>query len=120
MAVFSSAAVKEFENRVVAHLKRCFRHELDSLGEPKVRELVQYGLRRAASYGIRTRRDVCRYIDLMIVFGGDFDKDPRLPWASGVLNDGELQDPTKKLLRLHEAATDYLRSGATVDGGRKA
>jgi hypothetical protein len=120
MAVFSKVAAQKFEDRMVAHLKRCFPSELESLGEPKARELIQHGVKRAASYGIRGQRDVCKYIDLMIALGSDFDSDPNLIWASEILNDPELRDPTTKVTQLQGAAIEYLNSGATTDGERKA
>ena len=39
--------------------------------------MVQYGIKRAAVYGFTAKRDVCKYIDLMILFGRDFDTDKR-------------------------------------------
>lgn len=120
MAVFSKIAAQKFEDQMVAHFKRCFPRELDSLGEPKARELIQRGVTRAASYGIRGQRDACKYIDLMIALGSDFDRDPNLSWASQILSDRGLRDPTRRVTRLQEAAIEYLNSGATKDGGRKS
>ena len=119
MAAFSEVAAQKFEDQMLAHLKRCFPDELDSLGESKPRELIQHGVKRAASYGIRGQRDVCKYIDLMIDLGCDFDNDPQLIWASQILRNRELVDPTKRIARLQEAAIEYLNSGATKDGERK-
>ena len=56
------------------------------MGEAKLRGTVHYGIQRAAAYGLKAKRDVCKYIDVMIVLGNDFDKDIRLPWVSSILN----------------------------------
>jgi hypothetical protein len=55
------------------------------MGEGGLREFIQYGIRRAAHYGITAKRDVCKYIDVMVVLGRDFDKDARYAWASNIL-----------------------------------
>ena len=37
------------------------------------------------SYGVESEYDVSRYLNLMVVFGDDFDTDPAHPWASDIL-----------------------------------
>jgi hypothetical protein len=88
-------------------------------GEVKIREIIRYGIARAASYRIKAQRDVARYVDLMIVFGSDFDCDPRLPWSSSILNDPDLRSPRRKILELHEAAIDYLEGNTETDDNGK-
>ena len=81
----SETALKSFEEMMVVHLNKFFPDHCGAAGEPKVRELIRHGVKRAASYQITAKRDVSRYIDLMIVLGDDFDCDLRLPWAQEIL-----------------------------------
>lgn len=111
MAAFRASAIKHFEDRVVVHLYKCFPNQCRSFGEKDLREIIQHGIGRAAKYGIIAERDVCKYIDFMVVFGRDFDRDANLPWASSVLNDPALNDPTSKIKRLYKA------SGIDIQGG---
>lgn len=111
MAVFSASAIKDFEDRVVAHFNRCFPKQCKALSEKELRETIQHGIKGAAKYGVIAERDVCKYIDFMVVFGRDFDRDPKLPWASSVLNNQALNDPTVKIKRL------YKRCRTDVHGG---
>ena len=104
LAAFGPLGQKALEDRVVAHLKRVFPVQSEALGEPKVRETIQYGTQRAAAYRIVSERDVCKYIDLMIVYGRDFDKDPAHPWAQSVLQNQALRNPSTKVDRLFKAA----------------
>jgi len=104
LAVFGPVGKKAFEDRMVAHLKRVFPDKSEVLGEPQLRETIQYGTQRAAAYRIISERDVCRYIDLMILYGRDFDKDPHLPWAQSTLENRALRNPTSKIERLYKAA----------------
>ena len=104
LAAFGPLGQKTFEDRIVAHLKKVFPAQSEALGEPKVRETIQYGTQRAAAYRIISERDVCKYIDLMIVYGRDFDKDPKHPWAQSVLQNQVVRNPSTKMDRLFKAA----------------
>jgi hypothetical protein len=107
MAAFSESAIAAFENRLALHLHKCFPAECEAGGEQKVRETIRYGIERAATYGITAHRDVCKYIDLMFVYGRDFDTDPRLAWPSAVLSHRAMRTPTLKLETLYEAGIQH-------------
>jgi hypothetical protein len=85
LAAFSQLQVRRFEDWMAGHLRRFFSVQCDALGEAYVVETVRYGMERASQHGFRTRRDVCKYIDLMMVLGRDFDTDGRTPWAAAIL-----------------------------------
>jgi hypothetical protein len=104
MAAFGPLGKKAFEDRTLAHIKRVFPEQSQSLGEPKVRETIQYGTQRAAAYRIVSERDVCKYIDLMILYGRDFDKDLNHSWAKSVLENQNIRNPSSKIERLYRAA----------------
>lgn len=103
MAVFEKDAENDFENRMLSHIKEFFREQNERLAEASLRELIRYGVDRAAAYGIELQPDVCQYIDLMLVFGRDFDRDPALPWASSILNDPEIAGPSARIYELQSA-----------------
>jgi hypothetical protein len=107
VAVFGPVGKKAFEDRMIAHLKRAFPEQVESLGEPKLRETIQFGTQRAASYRIASERDVCKYIDLMIFYGRDFDKDLKLPWAQSILQNQNIRNPNTKIERLYTAAQKH-------------
>jgi hypothetical protein len=115
-AVFQKVASQNFENRMLSHIKKCFPKQMHELGEPRVRELIRYGIQRSASYRIRKQRDICTYIDIMIVFGRDFDQDPALLWASGILHDKSLPGPAAKIIELQKAAIEYRNREEGHDG----
>ena len=108
LAAYSQAEVDRFTEWMMTHLKRFFPRECKALGDDRLKETIQFGIRRAASYGIRTKRDVCKYIDLVIVLGRDFDKDEKLPWAGEILK--SQTHLRSKVETLHKAARDYLRT----------
>lgn len=94
---------RRFENRMVAHLNQFFPARCQALGEPAVREWISHGIGRAAGYGIVAERDACKYIDVMFVFGRDFDIDPLNPWAAPILT-ARAVDPTDKANHLLQTA----------------
>ena len=87
-AALSRCEAQKFEDWTLVHLRKFFPGECSTLGERRVRESIRHGIRRAAYYGISARRDVCKYIDLMIVFGRDYDADKRFRWAGEILRRG--------------------------------
>ena len=94
--VFGPLGIKSFEDRVGAHVRKVFPDKAEALGEPKLREAIRYGAQRARSYSIISERDVCKYIDLAILYGPDFDKDRNLPWAQSILEKQNHSQPHRK------------------------
>lgn len=107
MTAFSSASVDTFVADMIAHLNRCFPAECAALGPQEVRDTVRSGIERSRGYGITASREVCTYVDLMIVFGPDFDVDPKLPWAASILNDKRWKDSAPKVDRLYRTAKEH-------------
>jgi hypothetical protein len=107
MKRLSEAARMRFEDIMVVHLNKFFPERTQAAGEPKVRELIRYGIRRAGSYQIKAQRDVSRYIDLMIVLGSNFDSDKRLPWAGAILK--TRNSPAQRISVLLKTAEKHLR-----------
>ena len=100
MQVFGPLGMKSFEDRVIAHVRKVFPDKAEALGEPKLRDAIRYGTQCARSYSIVSERDVCKYIDLSILYGRDFDKDPSLPWAQSILKNKAVRSPTMRVDRL--------------------
>lgn len=117
MAVFREPAINDYVKRTVVHLNESFPEKCEAMGEVKVRETVQYGIQRSASYGIITEGDVRRYIDLMLRFGPDFDQDPKLPWAASILNNKALINPTTKVNRLYKEVKKQEKTAGASHGG---
>ena len=85
LTVFSDVEVRRFEDWTIDHLKRFFPKECAAAGDIRLRSLVQHGILRARSHRITAKRDVVKYVDLMLVLGRDFDTDRRLRWAANIL-----------------------------------
>jgi hypothetical protein len=101
------AEAEKFEEWMHVHLKRFFPQQYETIGEPGVREVIRYAIVRAGTYGLTSKCDVCKYIDLTILFGRDFDLDLQFPWARDILRTQEV--PEVKIQDLWEAAKHHLR-----------
>ena len=106
-AVLSQVEVRKFEDWMLVHLKKFFPRQSAALGDTQLRETVRHGIEQAAGYGLTARCDVCKYIDLMIVFGRNFDTDRRFPWAGEIL--GKRRNPGVKMQTLFQTAKFRLR-----------
>jgi len=104
VAAFRNDKLKKFEDRMLVHLEKFFPMQCKAADETQVREIIRYGIKSAAQYGITAERDVCKYIDLMVVFGRDFDRDPKVPWARSILDDDRAKNPGVIVDRLYEEA----------------
>jgi hypothetical protein len=108
-AVFERHEIAKFEGPCYLRLNEVFPGQCQDLGETRVRDMIRYGIQRAASYEIGASDDVRTYIDVMMLLGRDFDKDPNYPWARKLLCDENLKDPSVRVARVHEVASK-LRS----------
>ncbi len=99
--------MRKFEDWTLAHLQRFFPRQCARAGEPQLRKWVRHGVRRASIYGITAKKDVCKYIDVMMVLGPDFDADPKFPWAPGILAGSG--SPDARMRALLQAAQNHLK-----------
>ena len=112
MQVFEEAAAKRFENQMVGQLSALFPRISDKLGDPGLREVIQYGVARAGDHGITRQRDVGRYIAIMLMFGPHFDSKPASGPFYAVLRDPRLEGSRARADALCEAAQTALRARA--------
>ena len=109
LAVFGQQQSLDFEARLASHLREFFPEQCEALGEKELRELMRYGVRRAAFYGINAERDVCKYVDLMMALGLNFDRE--VQWAAAILTVHQLKSPGYRIERLCEEAIAALGEG---------
>lgn len=139
-AAFQEASDRQFQERLLVHVRTYFRVDYELLGEAQIRKVIEHGLRSAARHGLQTRGQCCRYLDLILALGSHFDRDPLLPWAAAALTQGAsgtraldlgtmelgtlgeagfagLDEAARRMDRLDELALDYLERLMGPDGG---
>lgn len=102
-----------FERRVADHVREFFPDRSADLGDDGVVAHVRAGIAKAESYGLSHPAHVGQMVDLMLLFGRDFDTDPRWPWAGSILRDPAIDHPGTRMKRLCDAAGRALEG----DGG---
>jgi hypothetical protein len=105
LAILEKKEIEKFGERMVAHLRKVFPERSEVLGDNGLRDLIRYGVLRSASYRIVAERDVCKYIDLMMVFGRDFDQSRQYSWAAAILN--AKKGPARKMKVLFKTAKTH-------------
>ena len=107
MEALDEYALRTFVRRVVGHLRAQYPEDTQGTSDEDLTALVETGIARAEAHGIVAERDVCLYVDVMVVLGPDFDKDPRYPWAGEILNDDSWADTEAKTDALFDAAIEH-------------
>lgn len=112
---FRRAGREELLRRASAHLREHFPETCERLGPNGLRRAVRQGLGRARSYGILAERGVVKYLNLMFLFGRDFDRDPSLPWARPILLEESEPPGMLKIERLYRAARRHADQARGYD-----
>jgi hypothetical protein len=82
VAVLEEYMVRQFEARMVVHLRRVFAEELKMIGEEVLQKQIRLVVEKAAQYHITKKSDVQRYLECAVVYGWAFDT---TQWAGKIL-----------------------------------
>lgn len=110
MEAFSQAARAGFVKRMRVQLGEHFPQRCTELGQQKLEQTIEHGIRRAAEHGMRTEYEVGLYLGLVLDFGQDFDTNPTQGWAARVLADPRHESAEERIEALYEAADDRTAS----------
>lgn len=105
--IFKTVALKKFEDEMVDHIKQFFPNHYISMQEEAVRKTIMYGYFRAEIYGFTTKRNVCLYINTMMVLGSNFDYDPLYPWTQSMLRDNK-EDPKVRIDKIADKTMEVF------------
>ncbi len=103
---FRAHAEQSFEDRMFAHISRCWPVQAAEMTEPKLRLLIRTSLSRAGEHGLKAEYDVGRYIDCAFILGEQFEQDARIPWARATL--GSSRSPHDRAEMLWARTKDWL------------
>jgi hypothetical protein len=103
---------REFVDAMCARLRLHFHEHLVATSEAVLRHEVHAAMLRAQYHGLASERDVCRFLNLAVYYGWDFDQRPEHDWMRRYLVDAEAGSPSQRLHRLVRACLariDYER-----------
>jgi len=105
MEVLKDEALKRFENEMVLHSKEFSPRLSEVLGDKQLRVAIRQAMTRSDSYGFTNRGPIRLYIELMFLYGSDFDTDPQYPEMTEVLNAKNNQ--MQRAEKLYQGVLDY-------------
>ncbi|MEZ4311266.1 MAG: hypothetical protein R3F14_24760 [Polyangiaceae bacterium] len=108
IARFETASEQEVEDDLAMHLATYFPARRQLMGDAAVRATIRLAFARAEAHGMTAWRDVCAYLNVMLVLGSRFDDDPQIPWARRILDRSSAKAPHERLQRLLADTIGYL------------
>lgn len=90
--------------RALGHLRWLLPEFCESRSDSDIRALIAETLDRATKYGLRTEFQVTAMLDLVCLFGRDFESSE---WAMAILKDGT-SSADEKVTRLYDAAATAM------------
>lgn len=105
--VFAGQAVRDFERRAVAHLRRDLPDQTKAATDDELLQRVRECSASASSYGLVTQRQIMFFAVASVLLGKDFDKNPNYTWASTLLQSRKVSVTRKAVLLLATACSVY-------------
>jgi hypothetical protein len=99
-----------FDAGMLAHLRKHFAAQTASQSDDQLLATIRAGRRSAWSYGGQDPEAICRFIDVRVALGPEFDSDPRYAWIVAPLRDHTVTDPDARIEELAERAVQWLSS----------
>lgn len=113
MAVLRAYMTGRFRAKVLKHFRTDLTEETRPLSREAALALVDEGLARARTYGVRSERDVMLFIDLMVLYSPQFEDTPALGWSKRILQNPELSGDVKMSLIYQLLAARQAREAKT-------
>jgi hypothetical protein len=107
--ILGESRTRAFEDEMIQHLHEFTPHHCKVLSDDGLREVVRRSIKQAVKYGFGNRGPVRLYIDLVFMFGSDFDTDPLLKWAAEILTKGGAWDQMDRAEQLHAKTLEYVK-----------
>ena len=116
LLVLSEGVLRTLEDRLIEHARTHFPAICAELKDD-LRPAIAAAIAGARRYGFNGQREICKYLNLVFVFGRHFDRDPACSWAHPLLR-GALPG-VPKMERLYGLALQHEREakGYFAGGG---
>lgn len=101
------AAVREFEQRLLADVRTTLPEHFEAVGEEDALELIRECFPRAAACGLETQAALALFVHFTFLFGEEFEREH--DWAREVLDPAATDHEAERCKRLAAAAERYLR-----------
>lgn len=95
MDVLGEEMREDYIRTTLRNLAELFPDDPTVRDEAVMRNLIEFGIGRAAEYGVTRSREVSLFIFLVKDLGRDFEKQPENVWIDELLHDPELEEQEK-------------------------
>lgn len=108
MEIFKREAMRQFEKEMALHIKQYFLGMDVAFQEDILLTYIRYIISRAKSYGLSSERDLCKYLNLSMICGRDFDNNPHLSWMTKILSNSGITNPSDRIEKLYKEVLHRL------------
>ena len=96
----SERSRRDFELRLVEHLRRKYPARTKPLVRGELEDIVSEGIDRALGYDVRAEADVAAFLELMLEIDLEFERIAEYAWAHAILTHDTLPGSAKiRLIR---------------------
>lgn len=108
MDTFDGETMKAYRHRIREHLDKHFPDYSKALIDEHLQALIDHAVERGEVYGVDSERDICLWVDLMLVLSVDFDEVEEYLWAKEILTDESSPQPNVRMDTLHARAVEVI------------
>lgn len=109
LETFKKTATNKFKISLIEELKHSHPDQCQILSAEQLALLVDYGIRKAKFYSITDQHGVSKLITLMLLFGINFDTDPRFPWVRKVLSPKKFRHAVFRISDAYETGINLAK-----------
>jgi hypothetical protein len=113
---FEASARDLFLSQMIAHVEKYFPKRCAQYPPPALRTTITSCIQKAEHYGFRTKREICKFINVAMTFGPDFDNTVSL--LQEILAAPE--PASRKARRLSETSLLLFRAAKTAQAKGRA
>ena len=86
---------ERFRTSLQEHVREDLTEESKELSDFDLEKRIDHAMERGLGYGLTSECDISLFLDLMILKGIHFDRDPKLIWARKILADPDMAGSAK-------------------------
>lgn len=108
LGALEAVQAERFVTHLMTHARTHFPEEVDALDDAALRAHLEQGVQQGQSFGLVTRQDLSRFINLLVACGWGLATTPEHAWMKAWLEDPDVSDPSARLDRVLK---EFLRRG---------
>ena len=108
LKILEPYAYENYITELVEHCDKKFPHLRKTMGEEKLRQTLRQSVEKAKKNGFTQRGPVRFYIEMLIIFGWDFESDPQYPWIKESLQNNQDLSNFDASMELYREVDKYL------------